>query len=69
MMCNACRKLSKVWDYGQRLLVSRFDDAKTGEPTFILTQEKKEGVAQSVVIKVRFCPWCGAALDGEEQGE
>lgn len=62
-MCEVCKPLSKVWDGSQRLLVSRFNNAKTGAPTLILVQENDEGVAQSVTIPVNFCPWCGEKLE------
>ena len=62
-MCIACKNLSKVWDGSQKLLVSRFTNAKTGEPTFLLVQgQGKQKDPQSVVIAVRFCPWCGERL-------
>lgn len=61
-MCNACNELSKVWDGSQRLIVSRFNNAKTNQPTLILVQEDENGNPQSVVIEVNFCPWCGEKL-------
>ena len=60
-MCDACKNLSKIWDGSQKLLVSRFNDAKTKEPTFILVQDNGAG-GNAVSIKVRFCPWCGENL-------
>lgn len=62
-MCNACKELSKVWDASQRLIVSRFNNAKTGVPTFIMVQESEDG-ASSVTIEVNYCPWCGERLNG-----
>ena len=68
-MCEACKKLSKVWDGSQRLLVSRFNNAKTGTPTFILVQENEEsGEPQSVIIQASFCPWCGEELAKDGDG-
>jgi hypothetical protein len=62
--CDACRELSKVYDGSQQLLVSKFTDKKTGNPSFILVQEKYEKEPQSVIIEVSFCPWCGRKLRG-----
>ena len=62
--CDACRELSKVYDGSQQLLVSKFTNKKTGNPSFILVQEKYEKEPQSVVIEVSFCPWCGRKLRG-----
>lgn len=67
-MCNACRKLSKIWDASQKLLVTRFNNAKTGVPTFILVQDNEDG-ANSVTVEVRYCPWCGENLmEGKDDG-
>ena len=68
-MCDACKELLKVWDGSQQLLVSKFTNAKTGNPTFILVQDKENGTAESVVIKVNFCPWCGDKLRKDGAGE
>lgn len=46
-------------------MVSRFNNAKTDAPTFILVQENESGV-QGVTIQVKYCPWCGERLDGRE---
>lgn len=46
-------------------MVSRFNNAKTGAPAFILVQENENGT-QSVMIQVNYCPWCGERLDGAE---
>ena len=63
MACEACKELSKVWDGSQQLLVTKFTDNNTGTPTFIFVQEKYEDKeAQSVIIKVNYCPWCGEYL-------
>lgn len=63
-MCIACENLSKVYDGSQNLMVSRFNNKKTGTPTFILVQDTDDG-PQSVTIKVRFCPWCGVKLSND----
>lgn len=44
-------------------MVSRFNNAKTGAPTFIFVQENESGI-QGVTIQVKYCPWCGERLDG-----
>lgn len=64
-MCDACRELSKVWDASQKLLVTRFNNAKTGVPTFILVQDNGTG-ANSVLVEVCYCPWCGENLVKEK---
>lgn len=64
-MCDACKNLSKVWDESQRLMVTRFNNKRTGMPTFILVQDSDKG-AQGVTVEVRFCPWCGSRLTGED---
>lgn len=61
-MCDACKNLSKVFDASQELMVTRFTNHKTGNPTFILVQGNDN--PQSVTIAVRFCPWCGERLAG-----
>lgn len=61
-MCDACKNLSKVWDASQELLVTRFTNHKTRNPTFILVQGNDN--PQAVTIAVRFCPWCGERLTG-----
>lgn len=60
-MCEACKNLSKVYDGVQRIIVSRFNNAKTGVPTLILVQDTDYG-AQSVTVQIKFCPWCGERL-------
>ncbi len=65
--CNACKELSKVWDGSQELLTAKFTNAKTGHPTFVLTQGNKK--PQSVTIEVNYCPWCGRYLRGTEDGK
>lgn len=63
MACDACKELSKVWDGSQQLIVTKFTDKKSGNPTFLLVQEKyKDKDAQSVTIAVNYCPWCGERL-------
>lgn len=65
--CEACKELSKVYDGSQQLITAKFTNKKTGNPTFILVQEKdKEKEPQSVTIEVNFCPWCGRYLRGAE---
>lgn len=64
-MCDACKELSKIYDVSQRLIVSKFTNAKTGEPTFILCQEI-DGEASGITIAVNYCPWCGEFLRGGE---
>lgn len=64
MYC-VCENLSKTWDGSQRLMVSRFNNARTNTPTFILVQENEAG-AQSVTIEVNYCPWCGEKLIEED---
>lgn len=67
-MCDACRKLSKIWDASQKLLATRFDNAKTGAPTFILVQDNGAG-GNAVSVEVRYCPWCGENLmEGKDDG-
>lgn len=64
--CEACKELSKVFDYTQQLIVSHFINRKSGHPTFLLVQEKyKDKEPQSVTIEVNYCPWCGRYLGGE----
>ena len=67
-MCSACKKLSKVFDGSQSLIVSRFDNKTTGHPTLILCQELEIGHPESVVIEVKYCPWCGERLYGDGDG-
>lgn len=62
MMCDACKNLSKVFDASQELMVTRFTNQKTGNPTFLFVQGNDN--PQSVTIAVRFCPWCGERLPG-----
>ena len=64
-MCDACKPLNKVYDVSQQLMVSRFNNAKTGGPTFILCQQKPKLKVESVTIEVRYCPWCGEELEGD----
>ena len=65
--CEACKKLSKVYDATQELLTAYFINKKTGNPTFVLTQGNWR--PESVKIAVNFCPWCGRYLRGEEDGK
>ena len=65
MACEACKELSKVWDGSQQLLVTKFTDNNTGTPILLLVQEASKyenKEAQSVIIKVNYCPWCGERL-------
>ena len=63
--CDACKELSKVYDGSQQLIVSKFTNKKTGNPSFILVQEKYEKEPAAVTIEVNFCPWCGRCLRGD----
>ena len=67
--CNACKELSKVYDGSQNMIVSKFNNRKTGMPNFLIVQ--KDGnhrEPQAVTIAVNFCPWCGRYLRGDEDG-
>lgn len=68
--CEACQELTKVWDYSQRLIMTKFTNRKNGRPTFLLVQEKYKGKEpQSITIEVNFCPWCGRYLRGPNDGK
>lgn len=64
--CVACKKLSKVYDGSQELIVTHFVNKKNGQPTFLLVQGNLR--PESVSIEVNFCPWCGRYLRGNKDG-
>lgn len=61
-MCGACKNLSKIYDPVQKMIVSRINNRKTGNPEFIVVREFEEGNVQSCVFPANYCPWCGAKL-------